>query len=108
VASLPTTTPELVTVGNPGVPALRVSPSKREDQGVRGRAVGYGWDAGTRRFVKRWESADFTGRALDFAVGDLGDGRIKLVVLSGVGERRYLDVFTLYDRPSVSGDAGRR
>lgn len=107
VTAAPGTPPEVVTVSNPGAPPLRASSTRREDQGVRGRAVGYGWDAAARQFAKRWESADFTGRALDFAVGDLGDGRTKLVGLSGVGEKRFLEVFTLYDRPSVSGDPGR-
>ncbi len=109
VTSAPTTTPDIVTVGNARVLGLRVSVSKGEDQSIRGRAVGYGWDAQSRQFAKRWESADFTGGALDFAVGDLGgDGRIKLVVLSGVGERRFLDVFALYDRPPAASDAGKR
>lgn len=107
VTPVPMTTPDIVTVGNPETLGLRVSFTKREDQSVKGRAVGFGWDARTRRFAKRWESAELPGRVLDFAVGDLGgDGRIKLVVLSGIGERRFLDVFTLYDTPHAKGDGG--
>ncbi|MBI3107491.1 MAG: VCBS repeat-containing protein [Candidatus Rokubacteria bacterium] len=107
VTPVPATTPDIVTVGNPETLGLRVSFTKKEDQSVRGRAVGYGWDAQARQFAKRWESAEFAGRVLDFAVGDLGgDGRIKLVVLSGIGERRFLDVFTLYDTPRAKSNGG--
>lgn len=106
VAPVPATTPDIVTLGNGRLSGVRVSFSTREEQSVKGRAVGYGWDAQIRQFAKRWESADFTGRALDFALADLdGDGRIKLVVLSGVGDRRFLDVFTLYDRSQAADNA---
>ncbi|MBI4610049.1 MAG: VCBS repeat-containing protein [Candidatus Rokubacteria bacterium] len=100
--------PDIVTVANPRVFGLRVSLGKKGDS-VRGGALGYGWDAEARRFAKRWESADVSGQALDLAIGDLGgDGGVMLVVLSGAGTKRSLDVFTLYDPRRAAGDAERR
>lgn len=88
--------PEVVTVANPRVTVPQV---RGGDDGVRGRAVGFGWDREKRTYVKRWESSELAGRALDLAVGDLaGDGRLRLVVLSGTATRRSLEIFTLYAR----------
>ena len=97
--STPEIVPEIVTVRNPRVFGFNSSVSQAAaPNGRRGRAVGYGWDAETRRFTKRWESSDLSGSALDIAIGDLsGDGRDDLVVLSGAGTNRTLDIFTLYD-----------
>lgn len=109
VASAPrsATTPDIVTVANPRLFGLRIGSGKKDDG--RGQALGYGWDAEVRRFVKRWESADLSGQALDLAIGDLGaDGRLKLVVLSGAGTTRSLDIFTLYDGSPISTDGGKR
>ncbi len=65
----------------------------------RGRAVGYGWDAETRRFAKLWETSDLSGAALDIAFGDLtGDGLEDLIVLSVTGMKRALDIMTLYNQ----------
>ncbi len=106
VNPVPGTAPDIITVANTRLLGLQVPLFKREDRAAKGGAFGYGWNAATRQFAKRWESAGLTGQALDFAAGDLGgDGRIKLVLLSGLGERRFLDVFTLYDRSHAAGDA---
>lgn len=97
-ASPPGQAPDLVTIGNPRVVGFRLG-ARRLDDSARGRAFGYGWDADARRLVKRWESSDLNGQALDLAIGDLGgDGRVKLIVLSGGREKRSLDIFSLYSR----------
>ncbi len=101
VAPAPAGTPEVVTVGNPRAAGFRMSFGKKED-GARGRAFGYGWDAEARRFLKRWESADLSGHALDVAMGDLGgDGQVRLLVLSAAGDRRTLEVFRLYGQDNA-------
>lgn len=107
VGASPAFTPEVITVGNPQVVGLRVAFGKGET--VRGRALGYGWDAAAHRIAKRWESTDLSGQALDLAIGDLGgDGGVKLVVLSGTGTKRTLDIFTLYARVHAGTSGGRR
>ncbi len=101
VAPPPTGAPEIVTVGNPRAVGFRMRFGKK-DESARGRAFGYGWDAEARRFLKRWESADLSGQALDVAIGDLGgDGQVALLVLSATGDRRALEVFRLYGQDNA-------
>ena len=90
--------PEIVTLRNPRTAGFRIA-SLDVPRNTRGHAVGYGWDAETGRFAKRWETAALSGATLDVAVGDLtNDGRQDLIILSGIGDKRMLDIMTLYDR----------
>ncbi len=106
VAAAPDGGLELVTLANPRTVGLRLAAAP--PQSGPGRTVGYGWDAGARRLARRWESKELRARALDLAAGDLaGDGRPRLLVLSGDGERRFVDIFALYTGPAAGGAAGR-
>ncbi|MFQ5898680.1 MAG: FG-GAP repeat domain-containing protein [Candidatus Methylomirabilia bacterium] len=102
-------TSEVVTIANPQEFGLRISIGNI--QAPPGRAIGYGWDAQSRQFSKRWESMRLSGQALDLALADLGgDGRVELVVLSAGKDNRFLEVFNLYDQggsPQTDGTGGR-
>lgn len=101
VVSGPAPTPDVVTIGNPRSFGLQVAFVREV---ARGRAFGYGWDPEGRRFAKRWETADLSGPALDLALGDLdGTGEVKLLVLTGSGTKRSVDIFTLYGKTGGGG-----
>ncbi|MFQ5968784.1 MAG: FG-GAP-like repeat-containing protein [Acidimicrobiia bacterium] len=100
-------TSEVVTIANPQQLGLRIGKAPTPP----GRAIGYGWDAQSRRFSKRWESMRLSGQALDLALADLGgDGRVELVVLSAGEDKHFLEVFNLYgqgDSGQTGGTGGR-